>query len=238
MSTVAILQARMSSTRLPGKVLMELCGQPLLYHIIKRVEQTKELDKIIVATSEKKEDDPIASYANSIGIGCFRGSEENVLSRFFLAASMYQADIIVRLTGDNPLVDPKVLETLLTYFKGCGFPYASCVGYPLGLGAEVFTFEALADAYAHAEKEYEREHVTPYMYRDPEKTGKLAARKDLSSLRFTVDTPEDFKFVKCVYDALYHGSHDFYLNDILDLLEKNPNLIAINENVRQKRLGE
>lgn len=157
--TFAILQARMGSLRLPGKVLKEICGQPILWHIIERVKQAKKIDEIIVATTEEKEDDPIEDYVKSMGIRCFRGSAENVLDRFFHAAVFYHAEIIVRLTADNPLVDPQILDQLIYYFDGCGFSYASTSGYPLGLGAEVFSFGALDEAYVKANKAYEKEHV-------------------------------------------------------------------------------
>ena len=237
-TTVAILQARMGSTRLPGKVLKELSGQPVLYHIIKRVEQVPGIDKIIVATTEEQIDNSIENYVNSLGISCFRGSSNNVLDRFYQAATATCADVIIRLTADNPLVDPRVLEQLLDYFAGCGYEYAATSGYPIGLGTEIFTYRALATAYKNARLPYEKEHVTPYMYREGQTVGRLVAPVDQSSLRFTMDTPEDYVFVQRVYDALYHGSHDFYLDDVLALLNKYPNIIKINSHVHQKKLEE
>lgn len=237
-TTVAILQARMGSTRLPGKVLKELSGQPVLYHIIKRVEQVPGIDKIIVATTEEDIDNSIEDYVNSIGISCFRGSSNDVLDRFYQAATSSCADVIIRLTGDNPLVDPRVLEQLLDYFMRCDYEYAATSGYPIGLGMEIFTYRALANAYKNASLPYEKEHVTPYMYREGQMVGRLVAPVDQSSLRFTMDTQEDYAFVQRVYDALYHGSHDFYLDDILGLLRKYPDMIKINAHVHQKKLGE
>lgn len=241
MKTIAIIQARMGSTRLPGKVLMELCGQPMLYHIIERVKQVGQIDKILVATSENQEDDSINAYVESVGIECFRGSAENVLDRYWGAAQAVHAgqdDTIVRLTADNPLVDAGILSKLLTYFAQCGYPYALTSGFPLGSGGEVFSFYALKEAYENAVQPYEKEHVTPYMYREGRAVGKLTSRIDRSHFRFTVDTPEDFKFVEKVYHSLYHGTHDFSLDDIIELLEEKPEIIMINSHVRQKEARE
>lgn len=239
--TCAIIQARMGSTRLPGKVLKELCGKPMLYHIIQRTEQTAGIDTIMVATSTHQEDDLVAEYASSLGIPCFRGSEENVLKRFYGAAKildMREDDAVVRLTADNPLVDPMVLQKLLTYFEECPYSYASTNGYPLGLGGEVFTFHMLEEAHHFAGKQYEREHVTPYMYRNTSEIGRMASPKNYSKYRFTVDTPEDFAFARAVYNALYHGKHNFYLRDIINFLDSHPEIQKINSNVHQKQLGE
>ena len=151
---LAIIQARMSSTRLPGKVLRNLCGQPILNHIIQRIRCVQSIDTIIIATSQNKSDDLIADFAQENKIPCFRGSEMDVLDRYFQAAQSFKArpnDIVMRLTADNPFVDPKVCEDLLSYFRGRGnsFSYAAASGYPLGVGAEVFTFRALG-AYENA----------------------------------------------------------------------------------------
>lgn len=236
-----IIQARMGSTRLPGKVLKELCEKPMLYHIIQRTEQTAGIDTIMVATSIHQEDDPVAAYASDIGLPCFRGSEEDVLERFYGAAKALgvgERDVIVRLTADNPFVDPVVLQKLLTYFEECPYSYASTSGYPLGLGGEVFTFRKLEEAFQFARKQYEREHVTPYMYRNADEIGQIVSPKNYSQYRFTVDTPEDFAFARAVYDVLYHGKHDFYLDDIIKLLGSHPEIQKINCNVHQKQLGE
>lgn len=236
-----IIQARMGSTRLPGKVLKEICGEPMLGHIIRRIEQTVGIEKTMVATSIHCEDNPIEVFAKHRGIACFRGSEEDVLARFFNAAKMLGArgnDMVVRLTADNPLVDSRILTELLSYFEQSPYSYAATSGYPLGLGAEVFTFQALEEAHLTAVKPYEREHVTPYMYRDHNQAGWLVSPIDYSQYRFTVDTPEDFAFVEAVYHALYHGKHDFYLNDILDFLSNHSDVKKINCHVHQKQLGE
>lgn len=237
----AIIQARMSSSRLPGKVLKQLCGEPMLYHIIQRAGQTAGIDTIMAATSTHPEDDPVAAYVSGIGLPCFRGSEEDVLERFYGAArtlGMREQDIVVRLTADNPFVDPIVLQKLLTYFETCPYSYATTSGYPLGLGGEVFTFHMLEEAARFAGKPYEREHVTPYMYRNNDEIGRMVSPKDYSRYRFTVDTPEDFAFAKAVYGAMYHGKHDFYLDEIIKFLGSHPEIQKLNSNVHQKQLGE
>lgn len=241
MDAIAVIQARMGSTRLPGKVLLELCGDPILYHIVKRVKHAQRISKIVVATSVNAEDDAIYSYCQSIGINCFRGSESNVLSRYFHAAEAFhikQGDSIVRVTADNPLVDPKILDSLLAYFERQNLPYAATSGFPLGVGAEAFTFTALEEAFEKATKPHEKEHVTPYMYREGCTIGRLMSPADCSRLRFTLDTPEDYEFIKEVYSALYHGAHNFYLDDVLKLLAENPYVAEINSHVRQKGVME
>lgn len=241
MKVMAIIQARMDSTRLPGKVLMELCGHPVLYHIIERVKQVKCINQILVATSTNAEDNVIYDFCQAIGVDCFRGDNSNVLHRYFDAAASGHAepdDIIIRLTADNPLVDPIVLDGLLAYFEQCDAPYASTSGFPLGVGAEVFTYSTLTETFEQATKAYEKEHVTPYMYREGRIIGQFIAPTDYSRFRFTMDTPEDYEFIKQIYRSLYHGSHNFYLNDVLDLLKEHPCIAEINAHVQQKGVEE
>ncbi|USF26723.1 8-amino-3,8-dideoxy-manno-octulosonate cytidylyltransferase [Firmicutes bacterium ASF500] len=238
---LAIIQARMSSTRLPGKVLRNLCGQPILYHIVQRIRSVQSVDTIVIATSQNKSDDPIAEFAHENQVCCFRGSETDVLDRFFQAARTFGAepdDIVMRLTADNPFVDPNVCEELLSYFKGSNFSYASAGGYPLGVGAEVFTFRALAEAHENGRQPYEREHVTPYMYREGQNPGKLNSPKDYSAVRLTVDTEEDYEVAQILYGSLYQPDRIFSLDEIIDYLVANPEVMTINKNVHQKRLGE
>lgn len=234
---IAIIQARMGSTRLPGKVLMNLCGEPILYHIIERAKQIKHIDQVLVATSERTEDNSIFDFCQSVDTNCFRGSEDDVLSRYFYAAQachMAPDDIVIRLTADNPLVDPQVVDKLLMYFEQHNCAYASTSGFPLGLGAEAFTFSQLKEAFEKASRPSEREHVTPYMYRDGCLIGKLISPKDYTHFRFTMDTLEDYAFIEKIYNILYQGSHDFYLNDIIDVLERDPSIAEINCHIRQK----
>ena len=237
----AIIQARMSSTRLPGKVLKELSGRPILYHIIQRIKSVKDIDQVIIATSQKQSDDPIERFANAQSVSCFRGSENDVLERFFKATQVFGAgerDTMIRLTADNPFVDPGVCEKLLSYFRENSFNYVTTDGYPLGVGAEIFSFCALKEAYINAQKPYEREHVTPYMYRPGQVFGKLKSTEDYSNIRLTIDTPEDYRVAQILYDVLYQEEKLFKLPEIIEYLKNHLDIIAINKNIHQKRLGE
>jgi len=239
--TFAIIQARMDSTRLPGKVLKELCGQPVLFHIIQRVKRVKSVNNTIIATSKNESDHLIAEFAQNQDVCCFRGSEEDVLERFYQAAQALGAepnDVIIRLTADNPFVDPDICMDLLSYFNKNSFTYAGAFHYPLGIGAEVFTFQALEEAYRNAQKPYEREHVTPYMYRAGQVYGKMYAPVNYSGIRLTVDTPADYKVAQIIYSSLYPVKKDFGLPEIIDFLRKYPDIAAINKEVHQKQLGE
>lgn len=248
MKTAAIIQARMGSTRLPGKVMKLLCGKTVLAHVITRVKACPLVDEIIVATTTAAADDAIAQEAEKIGVRCFRGSEDDVLERYYLAAQKYDADVIVRVTSDCPLFDPEVLENLLDYFDmmvdaGLSIDYLSNTvnrSYPIGLDAEVFTFNTLEIAYHNAEQPYEREHVTPYVYQHPQIFALHSQNhgEDLSHHRWTLDTPEDFQFIEAVYRALYQPGRLFTMDDILELLEEKPGLTQINAHIRQKQLGE
>jgi spore coat polysaccharide biosynthesis protein SpsF len=242
-STVALIQARMGSTRLPGKVLMNVHGYPMLWHIIERVKQAKLVDEIMVATSDNPTDDLIESYLASIDIRFFRGSENNVLERFYNAATLSGAETIVRLTGDNPLIDPHILDMTISYFYNTGFRYVSNIqqpsakcSFPVGIASEVFTFELLEEAYLQAQEDYEKEHVTPYMYFQQNSVGCYANSIDLSNYRFTVDTPEDYEHMKAIYGYFFKGKHDFFLDDIIRYLNKHPEIVAINANVEQKQV--
>lgn len=241
MRTLAIIQARMASTRLPGKVLRNLCGQPVLYHIIQRVKRMEHIDNVIVATSEHETDEPVFEFARGQGIDCFRGSEGDVLERFAQAAQAFDAkpeDVIMRLTADNPFVDPGVCGELLSYFDKHSFSYAATAGYPLGIGAEVFTGQALQEAHKNARKAYEREHVTPFLYRPGQVYGTLRSAVDLSHVRLTIDTPEDYQAAQNIYDALYGKDPNFGFLEIMDYLDNNPEVAAMNQHVHQKQLGE
>ncbi len=192
---VAIIQARMGSTRLPGKVLRELHGQPMLGHMLDRVEQATCLDQVIVATTIRVEDDAIIDFCEG-RVETFRGSSEHVLSRYHGAAQEAGAGVVVRLTGDNPLIDPEVIDRVVTRFAEVEADYVSNTlerAFLRGMDVEVFSFEALARAAKEATDPYDHEHVTPYFYRNPTKF-----RLHSYHLRLTVDTEEDFRVVEQV----------------------------------------
>jgi spore coat polysaccharide biosynthesis protein SpsF len=248
MKTVAIIQARIGSTRLPNKVMKTLCDRTVLAHVIDRVKHCNRIDQIVVATTTLSQDDAIVKEAELCGVNWFRGSESNVLERYYLTAKEYQADTIMRITSDCPLLDIEIIEQLLSYFQeennmGLGIDYISNTlrrSFPIGLDAEVFTFNALEIAYNYAIKDYEKEHVTPYIYQHPDlfSLHNLSHDDDLSHYRWTLDTPEDYELIKIIYENLYPQNPLFGMDEILSFLEKKPEINQINAHIKQKKLGE
>lgn len=230
--TVAILQARMSSSRLPGKVMKPLAGRPMIERQLERLRRCREDLRLVVATSTEASDDPLAAHLQGIGVDVYRGPLDDVLGRYVGAAQAFAAgDVVMRLTADCPLADPGVIDDCLRLRADLGCDYASNGRnrtYPRGLDVEVFTLAALLRAGREATDPYDREHVTPYLYRYPGlfTQGELVQARDESHLRWTVDTPEDFAFVERVYDALYATKPDFTSDDIRALpfshLEPSP----------------
>ena len=230
---LAILQARLSSTRLPGKVLKKILGVPMLQLQLERLGRVKKVDKLLVATSDRPEDRELFSLCENIGIDCFRGSLDDVLDRFYRAAGKYKPEHIVRLTGDCPLTEPEVIDRVIEYHLKGRYEYTATglePTFPHGVGAEIMRFEILERAWLEAKLPSEREHVTPYIWKRPNqfKIGRYKNNDDLSHYRWTVDEPEDFEFVTCVYEALYPQKPDFNMVDILELLKENPELTKIN----------
>ena len=236
MKVTAIIQARMTSSRLPGKVMKEVLGRPLLSYLIERVRCCKGIKDIILATTLNPEDDSIATLGSNEGVNVFRGSENNVLERFHEAATMFNARHIMRITADCPLIDPDILYMLIEYYFAENMDYVSNCAYPTlpdGLDAEVFTFKALDYAHKHAVLPSELEHVTPYIRSHPEifKIGNWTYHEDLSQLRWTVDEPEDFEFVRQVIEILYPVNRSFRMNDVLDIIHQRPDLAQINAHI-------
>lgn len=231
MKTVALIQARMSSTRLPGKVLLDIGGQPMLLHVIHRAKLAGSVDLVAVVTSRREDDDPIERLCNKKGIPCFRGSLDDVLDRYYQAACHFQADAVVRLTADCPLLDPKIIDRVVQTFRQGEFDYVSnaleCT-YPDGLDAEIFRFTALERAWKEARLKSEREHVTAYIHKHPEvfRLGSVTHEEDLSALRWTVDTPRDLEFVRTVYS--FFPNADFGMDDILQVMKEHPEIAEIN----------
>lgn len=243
MKAIAIVQARMGSTRLPGKVMRELCGRTVLAHVIERV-QASRLDGVVVATTALPRDDVIAGAAERAGADVFRGSEDDVLDRYFQAATRFDADPVVRITSDCPLIDPSVVRQIVDRFRLMRNSdkkpdYLSNTlerTYPIGLDTEVFTYTALHRAWREAQKSHEREHVTPFIYQHPSlfRIAQFKNDKDLSELRWTLDTPEDFEFIREVYAALWRPDEIFQTAAVLALLEQRPELQRINAHVKQR----
>ncbi|WP_337033160.1 glycosyltransferase family protein [Paenibacillus illinoisensis] len=242
MKTVAIIQARMGSSRLPGKVMKILKDRSVLGHVITRCLAIPSVDQVIVATSQMEEDSIICEEAERYGVASYRGSEKDVLNRYYEAAKRFDADHIVRITSDCPLLDPAISDKVIQHFIKSDYDYSSSslsATFPRGLDTEVFTFEALRKCQLEATLEYEHEHVTPYIYQHPElfKVHKYANSCDESKYRLTLDTPEDWRLISLIYELLYNGDI-FYWEDILQLLSEKPDLEAINANIKQKVLGE
>lgn len=233
----------MGSTRLPGKVLKELYGKTVLAHDIERVKQAKLIDEIIVATTVDPADDSIVAEAQECGVKVFRGSEADVLSRYYLAATEAGANVIVRITSDCPLIDPHVMDDIIHYFVTQNYDLVTNAGndmtkrtFPRGLDVEVFSYAILKRAYETASKNYQREHVTPFIYENSKKIYYYINPIDYSQYRWTLDTDEDWELIRKIYGYLYHGQHDFYLTDILNLMQEHSELYDINKNVEQKKL--
>ena len=230
---LAILQARTSSSRLPGKVLMQILGRPMLALQLERLRRCRKIDHLVVATSDHPSDDVLAALCADLGLPVCRGSLDDVLSRFAGAAQPYAPDVVVRLTGDCPLADPQLIDEVIENFLSADYDYLSnCAPatYPDGLDVEVFSYRALLEAETEAVLPSHREHVTPFIRRQPERfrVGNLAAEGDCSHLRWTVDEPEDFVFVSEIYERLYPQKPDFSSLDILALLKAHPELQNMN----------
>jgi spore coat polysaccharide biosynthesis protein SpsF len=225
-----IIQARMGSNRLPE-------------HVLERVKQSKLIDEIIVATTTHERDSVIEAEALRCGVKVFKGSEEDVLSRYYYAAIENDLDVIVRVTSDCPLIDPRILDEVIEYYKANDYGIITNAGndllnrtYPRGLDLEVFSFELIEDAFNNAKEKYEREHVTPYVYEAAKNVFFYKNEVDYSEYRWTLDTEEDFKLIRAIYKELYKGKHDFYLAKIVDLMNERPELKMINAHIEQKKV--
>tara|TARA_B100001094_G_C18187238_1_gene804618 strand:- start:900 stop:1673 length:774 start_codon:yes stop_codon:yes gene_type:complete len=228
MQTLAIIQARESSKRLPQKVLKPICGKPMLALQIERIKRCHTLDDIIVATSDDPSDQPIADLCEAIGVLCYRGQLDHVLDRMYKASKTYPTEHVIRLTGDCPLIDPIVIDHVVAQHLAQGSDYTCNTRpptYPDGLDVEVIHADTLVYAWQHAKLLSEKEHVTPYIYHkmcNQIKMLNIEYEKDLSNLRWTVDHPEDFDFVNWVYQSLYADNKSFTMDDILKLCEAFP----------------
>jgi spore coat polysaccharide biosynthesis protein SpsF len=216
---LAIVQARMSSMRLPGKVLMPILDRPMLWRQLERLGQATRIDRLVLATSDQSEDQPLVEMSREFGVDCYTGSLNDVLDRFYQAARRFQTDHVVRLTGDCPLIDAAVVDRAIEYHLAGGYDYVSNVHpptYPDGLDVEVMRFEGLKQAWRESELPSQREHVTPFVY------------TDLSQLRWTVDEPADFEFVTRIYESLHPDDPQFSTAAVLDLLQARPDLSELN----------
>lgn len=246
MNTVAIIQARMGSTRLPGKIMKMLGDKSVLGHVISRARACQKVNQVAIATTTKDVDGTVAAEASAHGVLMFRGSEDDVLDRYYHAALATKADVVIRITSDSPLFDPVILCAMLAQFhkfrsRGAKVDYLSNTmerTYPLGLGAEIFTMAALSKAFVEASKDYEREHVTPYFYLHPElfSLHSFTSPVDLSRYRWTLDTPEDFQMIQAIYRGLYRPGNIFSTEQVLDFLATHPEIVKLNAHIEQKKL--
>jgi spore coat polysaccharide biosynthesis protein SpsF len=232
---VAIIQARLGSTRLPGKVLADICGRSLLEHLVERVRAAATVDKIVVATTESAADDELACFIEARGLcGVYRGSEEDVLGRLHDCARRESAELIVRVTADDPLKDPAIIDRAVgLLLADAAADYCSNTrepSFPEGLDIEVVRCRALEAARREAKLASEREHVTPYIWKNPSRFRLLGFRhaEDLSGWRWTVDKPEDLEFMRAVFAHFYRGSSVFSYLDVIEFLRGRPDIRAIN----------
>ncbi|MCP8617531.1 glycosyltransferase family protein [Salirhabdus salicampi] len=244
MKIAAIIQARMGSTRLSGKVMKDIKGRTVLSHVIERVRQSNLIEEIIIATTVHEKDTIIEKEAIKCGAKVYRGSEEDVLSRYYLAAKENNIDIIVRITSDCPVIDAYVIDEIISFYRNEKYEIVTNAGsdlsqrtYPRGLDTEVFSFNALEDAFYNGREKYHREHVTPYIYEKSNKIHYFKNDVNYSKYRWTLDTEEDFELISEIYNKLYKGTHDFYLQDIIEIFEKEPEMYTINAHIEQKKIN-
>ncbi len=240
---VCIVQARIGSTRLPAKVLSLIKSKPMIVHTLNRLKKCKHVDQLVLATTNLAEDKPLLDLAASENIESFSGSENDVLDRFYQAAKQYQAGVVVRCTGDCPVIDSEVTDLVINQHLKQENDYTSNAvirTYPRGLDTEAINFEALEQAARKAKEPFEREHVTPYIYQHPDFFSiaqvKAEEARFQPNLRLTVDTQEDLDFISAIFDELYDSKPFFSIDDILELLKKKPGLQKMNQHVKQKPL--
>lgn len=238
MKTVIIIQARIGSSRLPGKVLTSINGKPMLWFQLSNLSRSKYSKEIIVATTTKSADRRIVEFCQINNIKCFRGSEDDVLERYYQAACEHKADIVCRLTADCPLIDPLVVDQIIDRYveNRQKVDYVSNTierTYPRGMDCEVFSMDALTESYETAREPFEREHVTPFIYRHPElfRILQVLNPEDLSRYRLTVDTQEDFELIRKMLSIVSESS----VEKCIEVLKENPDWFLINQHITQKK---
>ncbi|MBS0634960.1 MAG: glycosyltransferase family protein [Verrucomicrobia bacterium] len=241
MPCMIVVQARLGSTRLPGKIFKRVLDKTLLAYQLERLRMVQNVAGIVVATTINPNDQPIVDWCNQEGYHCIRGSEDDVLSRYMAAIDAFGLDAVVRVTSDCPLIDPDLLERGLGLFYSHynDLDYLSICherSYPLGMDFEIVRTQALEKAYFEAKSSPEKEHVTPYIWQHPEwfRLANLQQKENQSAYRLTVDTEEDFALIRHIIEALYPKNPEFRLADIMALLQKNPDWLKINAHIPQK----
>ncbi len=244
MKTVAIVQGRMASSRLPDKILKDIQGKPMLAWVVDQARKAKRIDQVAVATTSDPSDDPVEVYCQAHAIPCYRGSMHDVLDRFYQAARQFQADTVVRFTADCPLLDPALVDHVLDEFFKAGADFAAnrlpppfTRTYPIGLDTEVATFAALERTWKEATAQHDREHVMPYLYEVEGrfKVVRVENEQDYGWMRWTVDTPADLELIRQVAARL-QGKPDFTWLDVLAIFKREPELAQINSNVQHRTM--
>lgn len=243
MNRIAIVQARMGSTRLAGKVMKTIEDHTVLGHVINRLKAVDSIDSIVIATTTNAEDIVIVEEAMKYNVMAYKGSSDHVLSRYYEAANEYQADVIIRVTSDCPLIDPEVTNETIKLWEESKVDYVSnkrITTFPRGLDTEVFSFDALKKSYDNAYNDIHTEHVTPYIYLHEDKFSikDYIWKQDYSKYRWTLDTPEDYELITQIYKHLYVKNEIFSWLDGIKLMEEHPDLFEINREIKQKELGE
>ena len=224
----------MSSTRLPGKVLLPLAGKPVLEHVVGRIQTCTTITEVVVATSTDQADDAIHAWCDQVAVNCYRGSLDDVLDRYYQAGRRSHADAVVRITADCPAIDPTIVDEVVTGFLTGGYEFYGLSGeFPDGLDCTVFAFSALERAWREAMLPSEREHVGPYIEKHPElfKGGGLNKFSGLSHHRWTLDEPRDYEFLETVFSRLYREETPFLASEVLALLKQEPALLSINSDI-------
>lgn len=241
MKIVATIEARMSSHRLPGKVLMPVCGKPLLHHMVERLTSVSLIDEVVLATTTNEADDVLSKFAKSHNLACYRGEENDVLARVIGAAEYAGGSIIAETTGDCPIIDPKIVEQTIRMYLNHDVDYVSNCdvrSYPDGMDVQVFSLEALRKSSSLTNVPLDREHVSLHMRRNPEIFSKvhLIAPPDLfwPDLGLTVDEIEDFRLIQIIIEALYKKNHLFDCREIIEFIKANPNYLEINQHISRK----
>jgi spore coat polysaccharide biosynthesis protein SpsF len=242
MTTIAIIQARTGSTRLPGKVMLDLSGKSMLVRGVERIQKSKLLDNIVIATTTKPADNKIVELCKKMDWDYYCGNEEDVLDRYYYAAKEFQAKNVVRITSDCPLIEPAIIDQIIEKFLklGADVDYISNVfpvrTYPRGLDTEMMSFSCLERCWKEDLNPAYREHVTQYIQHNPKafKIREIHHLEDLSFMRWTVDTSEDLEFVRKIFSH-FRETH-FSWTDILEFLQKNPSLMEINKHIQQKQI--
>jgi len=243
MKIAAIIEARMTSSRLPGKIVRPIMGRPTLELLIERLLRSRYLNSIVIATTSNDTDDATENLAKRLRVGCYRGSEDDVLDRVLKAAQTYNIDVIVEITGDCPLIDPAVIDKLLAIYLEGDYDFVANTlkeTYPNGLDTRIFSRKILEDVAELTQDPVDHEHVSLYIFEHPERYNLFNMESNLPEkfwgARLTVDTIEDFEVISRIFEELYPKKPAFSLEDIINLLERRPELLEINREIKQKEV--